>query len=131
MPDSLGTSINAKGNHFPSKPVNILFNHSTMIKILTVLPQITDDIKIKLLITLGVPSNAPENLKILFENQIVTLNNIQSADKEEENKTKLVCFAFYYCSFFTHFYFISNTPYEKLYKQTTTILMRQKLIFLS
>lgn len=75
MPDSVGTSINAKGNHFPLKPVsdpNIVCNFKPFI----ILFQITDDIKIKLPITLGIPTEAPERLCNLFENQIVTLNNI-------------------------------------------------------
>ena len=41
-------------------------------------------------ITLGIPSEAPERLRNLFENQIVTLNNIRSTDMQEEMENDLV-----------------------------------------
>jgi hypothetical protein len=67
--------------------------------------------KIKLPITLGVPTNAPEKLRHLFENQIVTLNNIRTADKILEEKKKSVRLT----PFFFFLFSMSYITYKKQY----------------
>ena len=95
LPEAAGTHINAKGNHFISNPVClflIIFKSPfNFIYFLYKAKKITDDIKIKLPIVLGVPTGAPDHLRHLFENQIVTLNDVRQADKIEEEKTHSVC----------------------------------------
>ena len=51
---------------------------------------ITDDTKIKLPIFLGIPTAAPEKLRHLFENQLVTLNDVRMADKKKEDENHSV-----------------------------------------
>jgi hypothetical protein len=52
--------------------------------------KITDDTSVKHVLVLALPSLCNEHLNILYNNQLVTLNDIRSDDAEEEQNQQKV-----------------------------------------
>lgn len=120
LPEAAGTQINAKGNHFISNDVYFRTLKCNPLSFFDIqVKPITDDVKIKLPIFLGVPTAAPDKLRHLFENQIVTLNDIRMADKikEEENHLVRVLFTINTSSIYTTSHTFKAICHSRSYTQ--------------